>query len=242
MQLYMISAGDERRAEDVNQLTRTLRNALGILADDQDEVGRLVLPNAAAAPGSPSEAQEYFDTVEGIRKIRNGSSVWMPYLPIRQVPRPDPTVNANYYPDIDTLGGDQKWQIRDSREITLSGAGVLILVYASVGAFGNFAQDSAVNGAEQVGDISLLIKRGSHPVFQGSYTLIELHNVGLVSFISDNKALIYYDEPGPGSYTYTLNSKLTWSVYGSNIRRPDDLIWNTLGAPFSLQFVEVEAT
>lgn len=239
MLLYNVSASDEGRAEDINQLSRTLRNVLGVQADDQDAAGKWVLPSAAAAPGSPAEAMRYYSTTELIQYLRNGSSVWVPERPLRQVTRPDPALVDSYYPEFNTYGGDQKWDVQDERVITLTGSGVLVMAALSVGSFGDFWQDVLNNGVEVKGDIGILIKRGRDIVFQATATLIELHDVGLSAIATNHFSLMFYDEPGPGTYTYSLSRKTTFTQNSAQTKHPEDTIWNQVGAPLNLHFLEV---
>lgn len=75
--LYVVSDGSGADAADLNQIINALSSVLGITDSAQSALGRLVLPSAASAPGSPAVAQVYFNTVTGIPYIRDSSGNWV---------------------------------------------------------------------------------------------------------------------------------------------------------------------
>lgn len=212
--------------EDVNQYGATLNNVLGITDTAQDALGRLVLPRAASAPGSPSNGQVYYDTDDHTPYIRR-NGVWVPYLPIRQWQEVafsndsgiDLTANTSF---ADITGA--------TLSITTTGGRLMIGIFppdtgtihglSYVGLFGSpsdYTIDWRIRAL--IGATTLLaVGEQENPSQSGTYG-------GLVrEFQIDGWHWVY--QPAAGTYTVKLQSKIVvaggfstdaWTLYGGKM-------------------------
>lgn len=206
-----VSAWDE---DDVNQFARTFSNVLGITADNQDALGRLVLPGAASHPGSPSNGMVSLRTDLGVGgrlhlRHSNSSGVWVPYLPLRQ--RVQATNIAAFSSSSTSLVDVTNATIT----FTTTGGFVRLFLIPegsnySVSLGTGFGAAVAVLGGE-VACIRDATNIGSHAFGCTNDT------AHLTSFLLPLGGLIWEEQPSAGAHTYKLQGKVSGAGYSLGV-------------------------
>lgn len=212
---------------DVNQYATVLSTTLGITTTTQDALGRIVLPSAAANPGSPSNFQTWFRTdlgVGGRLHMRHSNGQSVPYLPLRQrVEAANSTgsaaISSTSYADITNA----------TLDIVTTGGRLLIYLIPEDGQPANITfGSSAASTGVTFGDIKALIGATS----LGSHRLSGITNFDFNGIVGGNVgsgisglltnipvgALVWDYKPAAGTYTVKLQGKVdasaaTWTIY-----------------------------
>lgn len=175
-------------AADINNIITALAFTLGIVDTAQSALGRLVLPNSATAPASPSQGEVYYDTDDDITYIFDGT-VWVPQRALRRVQHIELTAGA-------VAIGTSLTDVLALPAFTTTGGLVLLIA--------TMPWSGTASGSAAGRNVTATFDRDASSIFTGGSG--DTRYSAASSNMNGIETLFYLDAPSAASHTYKLRA------------------------------------